>query len=153
MTSICFQKNIFLRLTVIMKHTKQNISLMTFLHSQPAIFFFCKGKLVGLGREQCNISKNSLKPPNSSVFKALQKTCRQRATGFFFINSLNRFFFSFQLFSPHFGQYGLNYWGGGEWAKGEGEWAARLSQGEVTGVAICANQLLIGRTEMLCTRK
>ena len=39
LTSICFQKNIFLRLTVIMKQTKQNISLMTFLHSQSAFFF------------------------------------------------------------------------------------------------------------------
>ena len=39
LTSICFQKNIFLLLTVIMKQTKQNISLMTFLHSQSAFFF------------------------------------------------------------------------------------------------------------------
>ena len=53
LTSICFQKNIFLRLTVIMKQTKQNISLMTFLHSQSA-FFFLQRKISGLRREQCN---------------------------------------------------------------------------------------------------
>lgn len=42
--SICIPKNIFPRLTVIMKQTKQNVSLTTFLHSQPPAFFFFSAK-------------------------------------------------------------------------------------------------------------
>ena len=37
--------------------------------------------------------------------------------------------------------------------EGGGGGAARPSQSEVTGAGICANQLSIGRTKMLCTRK
>lgn len=68
-TSICFQKNIFPPLTVIMKQTKQNVSLMTSLHSQPASFFlfFWKGRLGGPpARGLCDTFKKILKPLNSS---------------------------------------------------------------------------------------
>lgn len=54
-TSICFQKNSFPCLTAMWKQAKGNVSLVTFLHSQPASFHLLfsveEDELDGQGRE------------------------------------------------------------------------------------------------------